>query len=431
MKLPFAKLALALGLCCLSEFAMAQGRGPAPVVVAKVKQQPITYVQTFVGTVMPSQRATIGSAVDGRVIECNIEEGDRVEAGDALAQLLTETIRLEVKSAKSELQYLQAKLEELENGTRPEQIEQARAKMAAAKARSDYRVERRERLRDLAERSTAVTEDEWREALMAAAEAQELYAEATAVYDEAQAGPRKEAIAQAKAQVEMQQAVVNRLEDQLTKHTISSRFAGYVVTKNTEAGSWVNRGDVVAEVVGVDTVEVVVQVLEQGVPYVTRGREDKTVTVRVPALSQTESEGKFDGTVLAVVPQGDVRARTFPVKVSIPNQSTELGPLIKPGMYAEVDLAMGTSPQAMLVPKDAIVLNQKKKAVFVVDNGIANPFPLTQVREYGECLEIWGDVLPGQLVVVEGNERLRPGAQVSVIETREFEVPSTNAGTSP
>lgn len=418
MNLPSAKVvSCAVGLCCLAELAMAQGRGPSPVVVAEVQQQSVTSTQSFVGTVMPSQRATIGSAVDGRVIQCDFEEGDRVEAGEALAQLLTETIALEVESAKSELKYLQAQLEELENGTRPEQVEQARARMAAADARRGYRKERRERLRDLAERTSAVTEDEWREAQMVAAEAEELYAEAKAAYEEAKAGPRKEVIAQAKAQVDMQQAVVNRLEDQLLKHTIRSRFPGYVVSKSTEVGQWVNGGDVVAEVVGVDVVEVVVQVLEQSVPNVTPG---STVNVHIPALSTTP----FSGKVLAVVPQGDVRARTFPVKVAIQNQTTPSGPLIKPGMYAKVDLPVGTSPDAKLVPKDAIVLNQQGKAVIVVADGVAQPVPVTLLNVHGQFAEVSGDVSPGQLVVVEGNERLRPGAAVSVIGTRDAAAPN-------
>lgn len=416
MKLPFDKaVCLATGLCCLANVAFAQrGQGPSPVVAAHVKQQSVTSTQAFVGTVMPSQRATIGSAVDGRIVQCDFEEGDRVEAGGPLAQLLTETISLEIVSAKGELRYLQAKLQELENGTRAEQLEQARAKMAAAKARLDYREERRERLRDVAEQTSAVSEDEWREALMAAAEAKEVHAEAQAAYEEAKAGPRQELIAQAKAQVDMQQAVVHRLEDQLSKHTIRSRFTGYVVTKSTEEGQWVNRGDAVAEVVGIDVVEVVVHVLEQSVPYISPGAE---VSVDIPALPQSP----FSAKVITVVPQGDVRARTFPVKIAIQNQTTAAGPLIKPGMYARVELPVGETTQATLVPKDAVVLGQGSATVYVVDgangagqSGTAMPVPVKLGSAYGEWIDIGNAIAPGALVVVEGNERLVPNADVQV-----------------
>ena len=64
------------------------------------------------------------------------------------------------------------------------------------------------------------------------------------------AGPRKEQIAQAHAQVAIQDATVERLKDQLTKHTIISRFDGYVTAEHTEVGQWVKQGDPVADVVG-------------------------------------------------------------------------------------------------------------------------------------------------------------------------------------
>lgn len=400
---------------CLASVVYGQpGRGPAPVVVAPVTLETVTSTQTFVGTIQPSQRAIVGSAVDGRVVECDIEEGDRIEEGHALAQLLTATITLELETAKSELAFKQAQLDELENGTRPEQIEQARARMAGANARREYLVDRRERLRDLANNTNAVTEDEWREAVASAIQAEQASAEAKAAYDEAKAGPRKEVIAQAKAQVDMQRAVVKKLADQLGKHTIRSRFSGYVVRKHSEIGQWVNRGDPVAEVVGVDVVEVVIQVLEQSVPYVVPGAE---VAVEIPALPQSP----FAGKVLAAVPQGDVRARTFPVKVAIENQTTESGPLIKPGMYARVELPVGATKEALLVPKDAVVLDKRSPMVYVVEGadaagqkGVVSPVPIELGAAHGVKIEVNGDLKPHQLVVVEGNERLRPGAEVAI-----------------
>ncbi len=419
---------VAYGCCSFAAMVVAQpGRGPAPVVVAAVTKESVLDSQTFVGTVMPTRRATVGSAVDGRVVECDIEEGDRVAVGQALAQLLTETISLELETAKSELQYKQAQLEELKNGTRPEQLEQARARMAAADARQEYTAGRRERLRRLSDESRAVTEDEWREAVAAAIEAAEQYAEAVAVYDEAKSGPRQELIAQAQAQVDMQQAVVNRLSDQVAKHTIRSRFDGYVVAKHSEIGQWVNRGDPIAEVVAVDQVEVEVQVLEQSVPYVVPGAD---VSVDIPALAQSP----FPGSVLVAVPQGDLRSRTFPVKILVQNQLIASGPLIKPGMYARVDLPVGTQQQAVLVPKDAVVLDRQSPMLYVIqgatnegDAGKVAPVPVRLGSSHGSKIEVFGPLEPGQLVVVEGNERLRPGQDIVIAGRADLAEAATTA----
>jgi RND family efflux transporter MFP subunit len=141
------------------------------------------------------------------------------------------------------------------------------------------------------------------------------------------------------------------------------------------------------------------------------------VSVDIPALPQSP----FTGKVVAIVPQGDVRARTFPVKIAIQNQTTESGPLIKPGMYARVELPVGSMKQAVLVPKDAVVLDQRSPLVYVVEGasvvgeqGTVSPVPVTLGRSHGALIDIGDSLKPGQIVVVEGNERLRPGATISI-----------------
>ena len=142
------RLTLCIAACLLASPTVAQPPGaPAPaVVVAPVVERSVAATQTFVGTVQPLRRATIGSAVDGRVVEFPINEGERVEAGQKLAQLLTDTITLELATAQAELELRRQRLIELRNGSRPEEIEQARARMAAAEARSAFADARRDRV---------------------------------------------------------------------------------------------------------------------------------------------------------------------------------------------------------------------------------------------------------------------------------------------
>ena len=99
MRVVMSRVLLSGVLLLLSaEVLPAQG-GPAVVVVVPVVQREVTAVHAFVGTVEPLKRATIGSAVDGRVVEFDVEEGDRIRSGQALAKLLTATIELELKAA--------------------------------------------------------------------------------------------------------------------------------------------------------------------------------------------------------------------------------------------------------------------------------------------------------------------------------------------
>lgn len=398
--------------------APAQPPGPplaSPVVVAPVTAQEIRAGQTFVGTVMPMRMAAIGSAVDGRVVEYPVNEGDRVQSGQKLAQLLTETIRLEHEAACADLRLKEEQLRELKNGTRAEEVEMARARMEANKAKAAFQKSQHERARTLYQSQKAIAESDLEQAFSAYINAQETYLESKAAHAMAVTGPRPEQIAQSEAQVAAQRAVCERLADQLTKHTIIARFDGYVTKEHTEVGAWVNRGELVAEIAYLDQVDVQAHVLESHVPHVQKGQ---VVRVEIPALP----DKVFTGTVALVVPQAEERSRTFPVKVRIENVIDERnGPLIKAGMLARVTLPTGAAEKALLVPKDALVLGGPKPVVFVVDptgnngrQGKVRPVPVELGVADGQRIQVKGELKEGQAVITLGNERVRPGQDVLV-----------------
>ncbi len=406
----------ALAVLIINAQTVCAQRGPAPVAVAEVVRKDVASGQTFVGTVLPIKRSVIGSAVGGRVAEFPVNEGDFVKAKQPLAQLLTNTIKLEVAAEKAELQLRKHELEEMENGSRPDEIKRARALMQAARAESEYQTKRRKRLESLYARK-AVNDDDIQQVVSESIRADEMFEEAQSAYQLAVEGPRKEKINQARARVAMQQALVDELESKVVKHTIITPFDGYVVAEHTEVGQWVNSGELVAEVIALDQVDISVQVLENHVPHVRLGME---VRVEVPAIPNQV----FTGKVALIVPQADVRARTFPVKVRLKNTITkDGGPLLKSGMLARAVLPTGPQQSALLVSKDALVLGGPTPMVYVVDpaadnkkQGKARPVPVQVGVAQGRLIQVKGDLKPGQQVVIRGNERLRPGQDVVISE---------------
>ncbi|WP_206028450.1 efflux RND transporter periplasmic adaptor subunit [Thalassoroseus pseudoceratinae] len=400
----------------ITSTAMAQRT--VRVILSPVQRSSIRSEQAFVGSVMPERRAVVGSAVDGRVVEFPVEEGDRVEKGGTLAQLLTETISLELTAAKAELEMRREELQELKAGSRPEEIEQARAQMEAAKAVLELAESRKSRAQTLYARNS-ISEDELLQAISVWSAAQETFNERKAGHVLAVAGPRKEKVAQADAMARMQEAVVQKLSDQIKKHTIISRFDGYVSAEHTEEGQWVNRGDLVAEVVALDRVDVVVNVLESHVPHLQIG--GAVEIVEVPALGRS-----FRGEIVSINPQGDPRSRTFPVKVRVENEIVDGQPVIKAGMLARAYLPTGSQHEGLLVPKDALVLSGNQRSIFVVkpnkpskngepQTGTAVAVPVETHAARGVFIEVKGDVKQDDLVVVLGNERLRPRGPNEVI----------------
>src|SRR5262245_25083035 len=92
------RLVALLGMCPAG--ALGQGGGaPVPVKAAPVVQRKVAAGQAFVGTVTPVRRSTVGSAVAGRIVKFTHNEGDYVEEGEVLAQVLTGTIEIELAQA--------------------------------------------------------------------------------------------------------------------------------------------------------------------------------------------------------------------------------------------------------------------------------------------------------------------------------------------
>lgn len=327
--------------------------------------------------------------------------------------MLTGTIELDLKAAEAQLDLMRQELAELENGTRPEELRQTKVRKTSADATRQFLQTRRKRVQMLHDRSSAMTRDDLDEAVAAHVEAEQKYQEALAALELAVAGPRPERILQARAKVALEDATVEKLRDQIAKYTVKSRFSGYVVEEHTEQGAWVNSGDPVAAIAALDEVEIETHVLEEYVPHI---RPGISARVDVPSLP----DRTFVGTVSSVVPQGDSRSRTFPVRVRVTNVIDGGGPLMKSGMLAQVMLPTGAEANALLAPKDALVLGGPQPMVWAVARagvngsgegertGEARAVPVRLGVAEGDAIQVIGDLSADDLVVVRGNERILP-----------------------
>ena len=412
-----------------SQVVFAQSR-VAPVVVSPVIKKQVATGQAFVGTVMPLKKSAVGTAMDGRVTEYPINEGDRVTKGQPLAKLLTETISLQIVAAQAELKFREEELRELTNGWRKEEIEQAAARMEAARARREYAAQRLKRSAALFEKARIGTQEQLEDDSSAAVATEQTYQAERLAHELMKQGPRDEKIEQTKAKVAEQTALVQQLQDQLKKHTMIAPFDGYIVAEKTEIGEWVTKGQVVAEVIYLDEVDIEAHVLDAHIEHV---RVGTTVRVEVPALKNSI----FVGQVSIVTPQADMKSRTFPVKIRVKNIIRDDGPVLKAGMLARVTLPTGELRDSLLVPKDAIVLGGQSPVVTVVvpldekelaalDPKAPGPKPTSKVKfvpvELGIADGAWivviGALTPDQQVVIVGNERVMPGQMISIIEVK-------------
>jgi multidrug efflux pump subunit AcrA (membrane-fusion protein) len=107
------------------------------------------------------------------------------------------------------------------------------------------------------------------------------------------------------------------------------------------------------------------------------------------------------------------------VKVLLENRVVDGQPVLRGGLLARAWLPVGKTGPATVVPKDALVLGGGQPFVYVVDvdaapgAGRVRPVPVALGAAVAGTVEVRGELQPGQLVVTRGNERLRPGMQVS------------------
>ncbi|MBW1981052.1 MAG: efflux RND transporter periplasmic adaptor subunit [Deltaproteobacteria bacterium] len=331
---------------------LAQQRPPAaPVKVARVTSVKMRPQVTLIGNAEPSVTSVVAAEVEGLVKQFSAEEGTFLQKGDVIARLEATLLLKDLQAARANRTEVEARL----NNARAEL--RRSAKLLATKAIADKKY-----TDDLAEVETL------------------------------------------EARMMRMQAEIGRLQDEIAKKTIEAPFSGFVVEEHAQVGEWLSKGGPVITLADLKNIEVLVDVPER---YISRVRVGDPVRVTVDALNP----GTFQGKVIAVIPVGDTAARTFPVKVAVHNPDAR----IMGAMLCRVSLPLGEEQAVLAVPKDAVVNRGARYLLFTVENGKARPIPVGLGRAANSMIEVKGPVKEGMVVVVRGNERLRPGQPVQVI----------------
>jgi membrane fusion protein YbhG len=182
--------------------------------------------------------------VGGRIAKLDVDEGDRVTRGEVLASLdqvyFTDDIRLQ----QARVAAAAANLLKLEHGSRPQEIEQAHAELAARQANlanAEITFARQNHLLE----ARVTSQQSYDNAKMALNSAAAQVASAKAAYDLVVAGPRTEDIAAAEAQRDAEAAQLVEMRRRLADADLVAPNAGIVLTRAREAGAIVQPGETV------------------------------------------------------------------------------------------------------------------------------------------------------------------------------------------
>jgi multidrug resistance efflux pump len=369
-----------------------------------------SYVQPIqlTGTVEALRETTIASEQQGVIERLLVEEGDRVSTGALLLSLRQRPLELELAQARAEYRADQAVLEELQRGSREEDLRQRAAELE--QTRADLTQARRDLDRSAQLLQQGTISQENYDAARARFEALEAQVDARqAALQRAEAGPREEEILKARADADARLAEAQLAQDDLERASIEAPYSGVITHKYIDVGSWVSPGQPVLDIICIDTVRVRIEIPEV---FYDRVRVGDQLTISFDAAPKR----KFVGTVQQIIPRANERSRAFPVKIDIENPDYFLAP----GMLARVMMKPASDfEKSMIIPKDAIVAQGPMPVVYRVVEGeggalTAERLEVTTGKYYGEAVEVFGDLKAGDQVIIRGNERVQPGQTVQV-----------------
>ena len=247
-----------------------------------------------------------------------------------------------------------------------------------------------------------------RAAELEAAEADLLDAEAqfnkTSNLLEKQAVTRQELVS-ATSRYKMAQARAQQAKIRLERSILKAPISGVAISRHVEPGEVVLPGAAITTLHDVRRLKVTTGVPENDISYFKVGGQ---ATVTVDAYPGRE----FEGRIHYLGPAASETNRSFPVEVALANEANEL----RPGMIARVSLVKDTYPDALVVPRDALLERDEGSAVFVVEDGRARQRQVVTGPSEANRVVILEGLAAGEELVLTGQRNLVDGQLVRIVE---------------
>ena len=324
----------------------------------------------YTADISPYQVVNIFSRVDGYIAKLHVDKGDFVKANQLLVEIDHTDYHHAVNQAKANLSAAQAK------------VAQQDAVLRNAKLTFD--------------RMQALIKDQF-------VSQQDL--------DNAQVNLDAATAAQNsfQAQVNQMKVALAQSERNLTYSYIRAPFAGYVAERNLDTGAYVSSATASTSTMSrgimslhdINTVRVLIEVVERDIPLVQVGQ---------PAELRAEAypDHVFKGTVTRIVQALNRATRTMTIEVDLLNGDQRL----KGGMFARVEVLVGTHRQALQVPIDAVSRLEGTQYVYVVRDGRARRIEVEVGARSGNRIEVLKGLTGDEAVIVSGKDLVHDGRAV-------------------
>ncbi len=362
------------------------------------------------GYIVPHHKIEVASKVVGRVAWIGVEKGDKVRRGQVLVRLEDDEYRARTAQAEGRLAALRARLQELEAGSRPEEIALAKANLEEAKAEfENSRIELR-RAKELFD-AGVVSRQEYDNAQTVSEARKARVASLDRAYELRRIGPREEEIAAARGEVSQVTGEVAYSRTMLDATIIRAPSNGTILERNVEIGEFVTTGFVgdrgakgyVVSLADLNDIQVELDISQDDFSRLRMGQ-------RCIVTTDAYRDRHYAGEVVEISPEADRQKATVQVKVQI----LEPDAYLRPEMNANVafqaadertDQAPAAAP-AVTVPLSAV---RDGNAVFLLVGGRAVRRAVSVRGSTARGVEIAAGLAGGEDVILNPPAALKDG----------------------
>lgn len=365
------------------------------------------------GYIVPHHKIEVASKVSGKVSAINVDKGDQVSKGQVLVRLEDNEFRARVRQSAGELAALEAQLAELEAGSRPEEVQRARANLEEGKADlAQARVEL-ERVRRLVDAEVAPRQD-----LDNAEAAYDARAARVAALERSleliEIGPRREVIDSMRGQVQRAQGQLDFDRTLLDATVIRAPVTGTILERNVEIGEFVTTSFVgergakgyVVSLADLDDIQVELDISQDDFSRLRFGQK---------AMISTDAfrDREYEGEIVEISPEADRQKATVQVKVQILAPDAYLRPEMNANVAFLADEAPageGAEQSAASISVPASAVRDGQVYLFVNGRVVARAVEVRRTRS-GEA-EIVSGLSGGEDLIVNPPPGLADGDEV-------------------
>ena len=363
-----------------------------PITVGHAESRPVQRTVETSGSLLAWEEVVAKSEQTGTILRLRADLGDRVTAGQVLADYDRREFQLAVDQAQAAVLAASSQLRRQRDALATLEAEVARAESQHVWAKTEL-----ERNQQLFQRELVAARevDNARNGFNTAA---------------AQLASAKVALAQhpeqvqaAEAELKRAQAALGLVEKRLHDTTVRAPMTGLVAKRHVTAGEVVKDNTPLFTIVIANPLKYSGAVPER---HATALRTGQPVRLSVEAHPGRE----FAGIVLRLAPAVDVQTRTLALEARVPNDEGAL----RPGFFAKGNVLTQPSASAVFVPAEAVIYVAGLSKVFVVNNQAAQERLVRVGARQGSWLEIAEGVKAGEVVATSNIPSLFNGAPVSV-----------------